>query len=130
MGRPRLEINWALVQMCAAFQRTQEEAAALNFCTVDTLENACLKEHGITFSEFWETKRIAKIVQLAKTQWDLAIEDKNPTMCVWLGKNYLGQTDRQEIEHTLPKPVVIERLNGSEIVLGTSRRIEEAKEIE
>jgi hypothetical protein len=26
--------------------------------------------------------------------------DGNPTMLIWLGKNWLGQTDKQEVAHT------------------------------
>src|SRR3990167_11078206 len=37
---------------------------------------------------------------LRKAQIQLAIEDRNPTMLIWLGKNYLGQREpKQTVEH-------------------------------
>lgn len=38
--------------------------------------------------------------KIRKTQLDVAINQKNPTMLTWVGKNYLKQSDRQEVEHT------------------------------
>lgn len=38
---------------------------------------------------------------LRKAQIDLALREKNPTMLIWLGKNYLGQKEpRHEVEHS------------------------------
>ncbi len=34
--------------------------------------------------------------KLRKAQWDSAIDDKNPVMMIWLGKNELGQADKIE----------------------------------
>jgi hypothetical protein len=38
------------------------------------------------------------LISLRRKQFQLA--DKNAAMAIFLGKNYLGQTDRQEFEHT------------------------------
>jgi len=44
----------------------------------------------------------------------------NPTVYVWTTKNKLRWTDRVETDvNILPKPAIIERLDGSEIELGT-----------
>ena len=38
---------------------------------------------------------------LRKAQVEAAIKDKNPTMLIWLGKQYLGQREpKQTLEHT------------------------------
>jgi len=38
---------------------------------------------------------------LRKSQLELAINDKNPTMLIWLGKNYLGQREpKAQMEHS------------------------------
>ncbi len=36
-------------------------------------------------------------MSLRRTQFKLA--EKNPTMAIWLGKQYLGQRDNIEVEH-------------------------------
>jgi hypothetical protein len=38
---------------------------------------------------------------LRKAQIETAIRDRNPTMLIWLGKNYLGQKEpKQDVEHS------------------------------
>ena len=41
-------------------------------------------------------KRVEQRQQLREAQWQSAIDDKNPIMLIWLGKNELGQTDKIE----------------------------------
>ena len=41
-------------------------------------------------------ERVEKRRELKDAQWDAAIEDKNPVMLIWMGKNELGQTDKIE----------------------------------
>lgn len=36
---------------------------------------------------------------LKKAQMDKAIKDRDSTMLIWLGKNELEQTDKQQVEH-------------------------------
>ena len=49
-------------------------------------------------------------MKLAQKQFELAM-DGNVTMLVWLGKQYLGQTDKQEmtseITHRTPTTITI-----------------------
>jgi len=45
-------------------------------------------------------KAMAGKASLRRTQWKAATGG-NSTMMVWLGKNVLGQTDKQEIEHNV-----------------------------
>ena len=40
--------------------------------------------------------RVKKREELKTAQWEAAIEDKNPVMLIWMGKNELGQTDKIE----------------------------------
>ena len=62
----------------------------------DTLNSWCKKTYGTTFSEVFKIKRGKGQISLRRTQWKLA--EKNPTMAIWLGKQYLGQKDK--IEYT------------------------------
>lgn len=60
----------------------------------DTLNSWCKKTYATTFSEVFKIKRGKGQTSLRRTQWKLA--EKNPTMAIWLGKQYLGQTDKVE----------------------------------
>ena len=50
----------------------------------------------MSFSEVFSIKREKGKVSLRRSQFKLA--EKNPTMAIWLGKQYLGQRDEQYIE--------------------------------
>ena len=60
----------------------------------DTLNSWCKKTYGTTFSEVFKIKRGKGQISLRRMQWKLA--EKNPTMAIFLGKQYLGQTDKVE----------------------------------
>ena len=59
-----------------------------------TLNEWCRSAYGTTFSEVFKIKRGKGQISLRRTQWKLA--EKNPTMAIWLGKQYLGQKDKIE----------------------------------
>ena len=59
-----------------------------------TLNEWCRSTYGATFSEVFKIKRGKGQISLRRTQWKLA--EKNPTMAIWLGKQYLGQKDKIE----------------------------------
>lgn len=63
----------------------------------DTLNLWCKKTYGTTFSEIFKVKRGTGQISLRRMQWQQA--EKNPTMAIWLGKQYLGQRDNIEVEH-------------------------------
>ena len=56
-----------------------------------------------------------------------AMQSKQPSVAIFRGKNYLGQTDKQEIEHSLDKPTAT--LLG--LIDGNSKgKLPDSKEIE
>ena len=77
-------IQCTLAEICDAFDVED-----------DTLNSWCKKTYGTTFSEVFKIKRGKGQISLRRMQWKLA--EKNPTMAIWLGKQYLNQKDRQEI---------------------------------
>ncbi len=87
MARPKKQVDEKVVVEAAGLMCTDEEIATLVGMCVDTLVNR--------FSELLEKGRAKAKESLRRTQWKLANEG-NPTMCIWLGKQYLGQTDKAE----------------------------------
>jgi hypothetical protein len=97
-GRPRIVIDWEEFDKLCEMQCTEEEIAAWFGCSVDTVERRCKERNGATFAEVFAQKRKAGMVSLRRVQWRTALKG-NVTMQIWLGKQYLGQRDKQEIEH-------------------------------
>lgn len=78
-----------------SIQCTQEEICAVLNCCYDTMESWVKRNYdGKTFSEVFKEKRQIGHMSLRRTQWRMA--ESNPTMAIWLGKQYLGQTDKNE----------------------------------
>lgn len=97
-GRPRKEINLEQVKAMCRIQCTQEEVCAILEVDDKTL-SARLREAGYSgFSEFHKKYNHEGKASLRRAQWKAAVEDNNPTMLVWLGKNMLSQTDKQDVK--------------------------------
>jgi len=71
----------------------------------DTLINWIKSEYHTNFSGLRDQKRQNQFSRLAKVQLEVAMEDRNPTMLVWCGKQYLGQTDKQDIKQNIEAKV-------------------------
>lgn len=93
MGRPRIEIDWKEFDKLCGLQCSLEEIAGWFNCSVDTIENRVKEVHGITFSEYFAQKRSSGKISLRRKQYELAMSG-NATMLLWLGKQYLGQTEK------------------------------------
>ena len=93
-GRPRKNIDAEQFNKLCGLQCTEEEIAAFFDCSVDTIENFCKREFKMTFSEIYKRKRDYGKISLRRSQWKLA--EKYPSMAIFLGKQFLGQTDKIE----------------------------------
>ena len=99
VGRPRKEINIPQLIAACQIQCTAVECAALFDCTEDTLDRRLKDEGYANFAEFYKTHASNGRASLRRMQWKSA-QDGNATMQIWLGKQMLGQRDKQEIELT------------------------------
>lgn len=98
MARPQKEINEELVEKLAAIGCTNEEIAEICNCSADTIERrfaGTLKEARGTFK-----------MSLRRLQY-LSAKKGNVSMQIWLGKQYLGQKDKQELSADDVKPFVL-----------------------
>lgn len=102
-GRPKAQIDKKEFEKLCALQCTM-----LEFCSwfdVDdkTLSAWCKEEYGMNFSEVFSLKRGMGKISLRRTQWQLA--EKNPSMAIFLGKQYLGQSDNPQGEEATQKTI-------------------------
>lgn len=101
MGRPLKEINKKHFEALCKMQCTEKEICDFFGCCEDTLNSWCKrnyeKENGepMTFSETFEVKKAGGKISLRRKQWKLA--ETNAAMAIFLGKNYLGQSDKMDM---------------------------------
>lgn len=96
MARPRKDIDQRQFENLCGLQCTKEEICGWFDVTDKTLENWCKRTYNAGFSEVFRQKRGLGKISLRRHQWRLA--EKNANMAIWLGKQYLGQKDRPEID--------------------------------
>ena len=99
-GRPRKGIDMDAVEKLCVLQCTGEEIARYLGIDFDTLSSRLKETYGLGFSEYFKRKRSKALVALRSMQWQKA-ESGDTTMQIWLGKQYLGQTDRRDFKHEL-----------------------------
>ena len=96
MARPKkYDIDTVEVEKLANYGCTNIEIADFFGCSPDLIEKS--------YSEYLTKGRSSGKIRLRQMQWKSA-EEGNVTMQIWLGKQMLGQSDKQEVTTTeLPK---------------------------
>lgn len=95
MARPRIEIDREQFEKLCSIQCTINEIASYFNCSVDTIERWCKREYKEGFADIYAKKRGLGKISLRRSQWKMA--EHNVSMAIWLGKQYLGQAERQEV---------------------------------
>ena len=110
MGRPRKEIDWHTLDSLATLD------AALNYCAErqiikweeevsqetikaarEVIERRIKERFGLTFTEYKDQKKEPVRIKLKQKQIEIAMGG-NVTMLIWLGKQYLGQSEKTEVK--------------------------------
>lgn len=92
VGRPRKEIAQDQFEKLCGLQCTLDEIAGFFNCSSDTIERWCKKTYKDNFAEVLKKHSHAGKISLRRAQFKLA--EKSAAMAIWLGKQYLGQRDR------------------------------------
>lgn len=100
----RKVIDYDTLDKLCAIQCTGEECAAVLGIDYDTLNRRVKQDTGKKFTEYFAEKGSIGKVSLRRRQFNMA--ESNPTMAIWLGKQYLGQADKQEINQTAQVEIV------------------------
>lgn len=90
-GRPRAKIDQEAFEKLCQLQCTKEEICAWFGITDKTLDAWCKRTYKKNFSVIFDEKREGGKISLRRAQFKLA--EKSAAMAIWLGKQYLGQTD-------------------------------------
>ena len=95
VGRPKkYDIDTDTLFKLAKYNLTNIEIADIYGC-----DEALLRKN---YSEFLTKGRGELKKRLRQTQYEVAIDDRNVTMLIWLGKQILGQTEKAELQMNRP----------------------------
>jgi len=100
MARPKLEINYDLVRELALIQCTQDEISSILH-----ISDVTLRKNKMFLDIYKEAQEQGK-KSLRRKQFDVAMTG-NTSMLIWLGKQYLGQTDKSDSTITGQQTVVM-----------------------
>ena len=112
-GRKPIEIDYDKAEKLAAIMCTQSEIASVLGVSLSVLE------HDPEFQRVHKKGMEQGKASLRRMQYSAA-KDGNITMQIWLGKQYLGQRDKQDVEHSgeIDQTVIIlpanSRMNNTE----------------
>lgn len=97
MGRPKKEIDTKTFEGLCKIHCTEKEICSIFDCCEDTLNTWCKETYQddagnpLTFSDVYKKLSAHGNASLRRNQFKLA--EKNATMAIWLGKQYLNQKD-------------------------------------
>ena len=92
VGRPRIELDPKQAKIFGYFRATYDTMAEQIGCHVDTIR-AAMQDEDSEFSKEYKKGFSGMKMKLSEAQIKTAIEEHNPTLLVWLGKQYLNQKD-------------------------------------
>jgi hypothetical protein len=79
-------------------------------CTIDEVSSILQISKPTLYLKYGSDIEHAKNqfrANLRNAQFQKAVEEKNTQMLIWLGKQYLGQSDKVDTKHTLDSPQVV-----------------------
>lgn len=118
LGRPKIEIDFEELNKLCKLQCTLAEIASFFDVSEDTIERRVKEKFNITFADYFDKKRKLGFISLRRRQFQAA-EDGSIPMLIWLGKQWLEQSEKQEINHNA---------NARNFILAYSNEEPESKE--
>jgi hypothetical protein len=100
VGRPRKDLTdkeWEMLLSMLRINCTQVECCSVLDMDDDTLERNIAERGGVNFSQLYKRYAGQGKTSLRRMQYTSA-EAGNVTMQIWLGKQWLGQTDKSEVK--------------------------------
>ena len=100
MGRPpnqKNRIKQEEFEKLCGLHCTEQEIADFFGVSKDTIDRWVKQTYKTTFAAIYREKRSLGKISLRRSQWKTA-QEGNVTMQIWLGKQYLDQTDVERSE--------------------------------
>ena len=96
MGRPTKQIDFKLLEELCKIQCTAEEIASVLGVSVDTIDRRLKEQEYQGFADYYKKFSDQGKKSLRRKQMEVALGG-NVSMLIWLGKQLLGQSDKQEV---------------------------------
>jgi AraC-like DNA-binding protein len=96
MARPKKEFSQRIFEELCRIQCTLEEIAQVMRLSEDTVERRCQEIYESSFADTYKKLSAVGKTSLRRAQFKLA--QKSAAMAIWLGKQYLGQRDKVDID--------------------------------
>lgn len=112
-GRPKIEIDFETVKKLCKIQCTLEEIAGYLDCSEDTVERRVEEVYGMKFADFFKRHSAGGKMSLRRKQFDSAMGG-NTALLIFLGKQYLGQSDKVEAVRADPQSNLPDSLKDEE----------------
>ena len=112
MGRNKIiwtDNDYYKVEQMCVIQCTGEEVASVMGVDYDTLNRLLRDKYGMQFQEYYKTVAPNGRAALRRMQYKAA-EKGNVTMLIWLGKQYLGQTEKVE-NNNMERVTIVNDIN-------------------
>lgn len=95
-GRPKKEFDQKTFEGLCQILCTKDEICNIFECNEQTLTAWCQEIYGCGFCDIYKKLSDGGKASLRRMQFKSATNG-NVTMQIWLGKQYLGQSDKQEL---------------------------------
>jgi transposase len=97
MARPKKQLDKDTFEKLCGLHCTKEEIQAWFDVSDKTIDRWVRETYGekVSFSEVYRQKKSSGKISLRRKQYEAAMAG-NTTLLIWLGKQYLGQSDKQE----------------------------------
>lgn len=95
-GRPKIELDAEMIGRLASIHCSVDEIALIMNCGRDTIYR--------NYMDVVEEGRAKGKMGLRRRQWEVA-QEGNPTLLIWLGKQWLNQSDAQKPDDENNKPL-------------------------
>jgi hypothetical protein len=103
MARPRKDIDPEKVEALAGMGLSGEEIGAVLGCSRDLLYKR--------FSTVIKSGHEKRNASIRRAQFEAGVRKGNVTMLIWLGKQFLGQRDKQELTGGGGGPLTVELID-------------------
>ncbi len=100
-GRPQKQIDWNLFEDLCKIQSPQHEIAHMLHINRETLRLRAQEHYGEDYQAIYERFSAGGKAGLRRTQLKLA--QRNAGMAIFLGKQWLGQKDNEQIIQLSPE---------------------------
>lgn len=122
MSRPKTTIDWGKVNKLLKAQCDGVGIAGILGIHPNTFYRLVEEEFKISFSEYSAQKKGEGRELLKEKQFQVAM-DGDKTMLVWLGKQYLGQSDKSEVKGDM-------KVSTPSIIVNSKETADKLKELE